>query len=76
MRGYSTAALDDALGLLLLVAYIAGILGISAAITYAVVKIFPTERKPKDPDKQDSSHPPADADGAGKLFRKSKRAAT
>lgn len=68
--------MDDALGLLLLVVYIVGILGISAGITYAVVKIFPTERKPKNPDKQDSAHPPADSDGGGKLFRRSKRAAT
>jgi hypothetical protein len=71
--------LDDALGLLLLVVYIVGILGISAAITYAVVKIFPTERKPKNPDEQESSHPSASSDGGeggGKLFRKSKRAAT
>jgi hypothetical protein len=69
--------LNDALGLLLLVVYIVGILGLSAAITYAVVKIFPTERKPKNPDQQESSHPPASSsDGGGKLFRKSKRAAT
>lgn len=72
--------MEDALGLLLLVVYIVGILGISAAITYAVVKIFPTERKPKNPDQQDSSHPPASSDGGvsegGRLFRKSKRAAT
>jgi hypothetical protein len=67
--------LDDALGLLLLVVYICGILAISAGITYAVIKIFPTERKPKNPDKQESSHPP-DTDGGGRLFRKSKRAAT
>jgi hypothetical protein len=68
--------LDDALGLLLLVVYIVGILGISAGITYAVVRIFPTERTPKNPDKQESSHPPASSDGGGKLFRRSKRAAT
>jgi hypothetical protein len=68
--------LDDVLGLALLVCYIVGIVGIAAAITWAVIRIFPTERKPKNPDKQDSSHPPASADGAGKLFRKSKRAAT
>jgi hypothetical protein len=68
--------LDDALGLLLLVVYIVGILGISAGITYAVVRIFPTERTPKNPDKQDSSHPPASTDGGGRLFRRSKRAAT
>jgi hypothetical protein len=57
--------------------YIVGIVGLAAAITFAVIKIFPTERKPKDPDKPESSHPPADTDGgSGKLFRKSKRAAT
>jgi hypothetical protein len=67
--------LDDALGLLLLVVYICGILAISAGITYAVIRIFPTERKPKNPDEQESSHPPS-TDGGGKLFRRSKRAAT
>jgi hypothetical protein len=68
--------LDDVLGLALLVVYIVGIVGLAAAITWAVIKVFPTERKPKDPDKQESSHPPASSDGGGKLFRKSKRAAT
>ena len=69
--------MEDALGLLLLVVYIAGIVGLAAGITWAVIKIFPTERKPKDPDKQESSHPPASPDGGGgKLFRRSKRAAT
>ena len=60
---------------MLLVVYIVAIVGLAAAITWAVIRIFPTERKPKNPDKQDSSHPPDDGDG-GKLFRKSKRAAT
>ena len=69
--------MEDALGLLLLVVYIAGIVVLAAGITFAVIKIFPTERKPKDPDKKDSSHPPASPDGGGgKLFRRSKRAAT
>ena len=68
--------MDDALGLLLLVVYIVGIVGIAAAITYAVIRIFPTERKPKNPDEQESSHPPSSPDGGGRLFRKSKRAAT
>ena len=68
--------MDDVLGLALLVVYIVGIVGLAAAITWAVIKIFPTERKPKNPDKQESSHPPADSDGGGKLFRRSKRAAT
>ncbi|HEU5490455.1 MAG TPA: hypothetical protein VFU84_06645 [Gaiellaceae bacterium] len=68
--------MEDALGLLLLVVYIAGIVGLAAGITFAVIKIFPTERKPKGPDKTESSHPPASPDGGGKLFRRSKRAAT
>ncbi len=70
--------MNDVLGLALLVVYIVGIVGLAAAITWAVIKIFPTERKPKNPDKQESSHPPASTDGSGggKLFRKSKRAAT
>ena len=55
--------------------YILVILAISSGLTYAVVKIFPTERKPKNPDKQEPSHP-SDTDGGGKLFRRSKRAAT
>lgn len=76
MRGYSTAALDDVLGLALLVVYIVAVVGFAAAITWAVIKVFPTERKPKNPDKEESSHPPASTDGGGKLFRKSKRAAT
>ena len=61
---------------MLLVVYIVGIVGLAAAITFAVIKIFPTERKPKDPDKRESSPPPASPDGSGRLFRKSKRAAT
>ena len=69
--------MEDILGLALLVVYIVGIVGLAAGITWAVIKIFPTERKPKNPDKQESAHPPSDTDGGGgKLFRRSKRAAT
>ena len=68
--------MDAALGLLLLVLYIVAILSLSALITYAVVRIFPTERKPKNPDEHESSHPPSSPDGGGRLFRRSKRAAT
>jgi hypothetical protein len=68
--------MDDALGLALLVVYIVGIVGLAAAITYAVIRIFPTERTPKNPDKQESSHPEPSTDGGGRLFRKSKRATT
>lgn len=78
MRGYSTAALDAALGLLLLAAYIVGIVGLAAGITYGVIRIFPTERKPKG-DEQEAAKPaksetPANGGtGAGSLFRRSKR---
>jgi len=65
--------LDDAFGLLLFSAYIVGILAISSAVTYAVVKIFPTERTPKKPDTPDASPSGNGAEGAGRLFRKAKR---
>ena len=67
--------MDDVLGLLLLGVYIVGIVGLAAAITYAVVKIFPTERNPKkseEPDKPDSSSG-SGTEGQGSLFRRSKR---
>ena len=63
--------MSDALGLLLLVFYIVTILGISGAVTFAVVKLFPTDRHPK-PDKPDT---PSTDNGtqAGRLFRRAKR---
>jgi len=64
--------LDKILGLLLLVLYITAIVGLAAGVTFAVVKIFPTERKPKKPDEPDSSS--GSGDSGGSLFRKSKRA--
>ena len=69
--------MNDVLGLLLLAVYIVGILAISAAITYAVVKIFPTERNPKKPkpDKpEDSDETRGTESSGGSLFRRSKRA--
>ena len=70
--------MSDALGLLLLVVYIAVIVGLAAAITFAVIKIFPTERNPKKPDKPDDDGSPkrGEESTAGTLFRRSKRAAT
>jgi cytoskeletal protein RodZ len=69
--------LSDALGLLLLAVYIVAIVGLAAAITWAVIKIFPTERKPKDPDASDDSKQNRGSESqAGSLFRRSKRAAT
>ncbi|HEU5263121.1 MAG TPA: hypothetical protein VFU34_00685, partial [Gaiellaceae bacterium] len=72
-RGYSTAALDNVLGILLLAVYIVAILGLSALVTFAVVKIFPTERNPKKPDKPQQPPPGNGGEGAGRLFRKAKR---
>jgi hypothetical protein len=69
---------DEVLGLLALAGYIAGVIGLAAAITYVVIRIFPTERNPKKdadsedkPAKQDTKAP-GDAP-AGNLFRRSKR---
>jgi hypothetical protein len=65
--------LDEVLGLLALAGYIVAIVGLAAGITYAVIRIFPTERGPK---KTDEPKKP-DANGgdapAGSLFRRSKR---
>ena len=70
--------MSDALGLLLLVLYITAIVSLAAAITFAVIKIFPTERNPKKPDKPDDGDSPkrGEESAAGTLFRRSKRAAT
>ena len=68
--------MNDALRILLLAVYICGILGISALVTFAVVKIFPTERNPKKPDKPDKPQEQTSGnggEGAGRLFRKAKR---
>jgi hypothetical protein len=74
------AALDEALGLLFLTVYIVGIVSLAAGITFAVIKIFPTERNPKtdgDEDAKPSKPEPAPANGSsasgGSLFRRAKR---
>ena len=70
--------MSDVLGLLLLVLYIAAIVSLAAAITYAVIRIFPTERTPKKPDDSDGESSPkrGEESRAGSLFRRSKRATT
>jgi hypothetical protein len=70
--------LDAALGLLFLAVYIVGIISLAAGITFAVIKIFPTERTPKaDGDAGKTPKPAAPANGSttpgGSLFRRSKR---
>ena len=46
--------MDEILGLLLLAVYIAAVVGLAALITFAVIKIFPTQRTPKGPDKPET----------------------
>ncbi|MDQ3381303.1 MAG: hypothetical protein M3546_13480 [Actinomycetota bacterium] len=65
--------MDRALGLLLLAGYILAIVALAAAITWAVIKIFPTERNPKKSDKSDKPDANGDAEGQGRLFRRAKR---
>jgi hypothetical protein len=64
---------DRVLGLLLLVVYVAAIVGLSAGVTFLVIKLFPVKSKSSTPDE-----PSNDGDGgpAGRLFRKAKREST
>ena len=66
--------MDQVIGLLFLAVYITGIVGLAAGITYAVIRIFPTERNPK---KADAAEKPSansgGETGGGSLFRRSKR---
>ena len=69
--------MEKFLGLLLLVVYIAAIVGLAAGVTFAVVKIFPTQRTPAKPSDPDSPSPTgSDESIGGRLFRRAKRAAT
>jgi hypothetical protein len=65
--------LDRAFGLLLLVVYVGVVVGLSAGVTFLVIKLFPVKSKTSTPDE-----PSNDGDGgpAGRLFRRAKRAAT
>jgi hypothetical protein len=65
--------LDSALGLLLLAIYITAILSISAAVTFGVIKIFPTERTSKKPDDPDTPSSGNGTETPGRLFRRAKR---
>ncbi|MGH3111192.1 MAG: hypothetical protein ACRDQT_09775 [Gaiellaceae bacterium] len=67
------AALDQVIGLLFLAGYIVGIVGLAAGITLAVIRIFPTERKPKKDEDPAAAAATNGEAGAGSLFRRSKR---
>jgi hypothetical protein len=76
-RRYSTAALEKLLGLVLLAAYITIIVGLAAAVTYAVIRIFPTQRTPSKPDDSDPASSSRGSESLqGRLFRRAKREAT
>ncbi len=63
--------MDRVFGLLLLVVYVAAIVGLSSGVTFLVIKLFPVKSKSSTPDE------PSEDDGGGgpvgKLFRKAKR---
>jgi hypothetical protein len=67
--------LDQLLGLVLLAVYIVAVVGLAALITYGVIRIFPTQRTPKKPDKPEPSagDGTGEGGGAGSLFRRAKR---
>ncbi|CAN5349970.1 hypothetical protein BH20ACT13_BH20ACT13_22620 [soil metagenome] len=68
--------MDTALGLLALAGYILAIVGLAAAITYTVIRIFPTERNPKKSDKSDKPDSNSGGEAGGRLFRRAKRGTT
>ncbi len=70
--------MDQLLGLLLLGAYVVGVVGTAAAVTYAVIRIFPTERTPKKPSEpgQGSGSGPSDGEPRGRLYRRARRGKT
>ncbi len=59
----------------MLAGYITAVVGLASAITFTVIRIFPTERNPK---KSDKPEKPSSGDntGGGSLFRRSKRGET
>jgi hypothetical protein len=63
--------LEQALGLLILAFYVVAIMALAGIVTYGVIRLFPTKDRPDKPDS-----PSEDGTGAGRLFRKAKRAAT
>ena len=65
--------MDEALGLLLLAVYIVGVVALAAGVTYAVIRIFPTERNPKKDDKPEKPSENGGSTPSGRLFRRSKR---
>jgi hypothetical protein len=58
----------------MLAVYILAVVGLAAAITWAVVKIFPTESNAGKPTDEKKKQPPSnDSVPGGRLFRRAKR---
>jgi hypothetical protein len=68
--------MDQVLGLVFLAGYIVAIVGLAAGITWAVIRIFPTERNPKKDEKPAKAEVNGSGEGQGRLFRRSKRPPT
>src|SRR5688572_31940565 len=54
--GYPSRAMDDVISIILLILYIAGILALSAAITWLVIRISPSESAKQQQAKSESSN--------------------
>lgn len=72
--------MDRVLGLLLLAVYIVAVVGLAAAVTFVVIRIFPTERTPKggkppEDRKRDEPSSSNGSDTGGRLYRRAKRGA-
>ncbi|HXF98910.1 MAG TPA: hypothetical protein VNJ46_09895 [Gaiellaceae bacterium] len=63
--------MDQLLGLLLLAVYIAGVVALAALVTFAVIKLFPTERTPTRREADEA--PSGDGPARGRLFRRARR---
>jgi hypothetical protein len=72
-RGYSRAALDRVIGLLILAFYVFAVVGLAGIVTFGVIRLFPTKDETNKPDK-----PSDDGTGEpqGRLFRRAKREAS
>jgi hypothetical protein len=70
------AALDQLLGLVFLAGYIVFVIALAAGITWAVIRIFPTERNPKKSEKPAKAEANGSGEGQGRLFRRSKRSSS